>query len=412
MWDWVKEPWAGSIQKIKRSNTPDVYKDLWTGITKSEGPVFEELTVGGDPQTNISEQMSDVKCLNGTRYSILGNLSCNKGHSISKGPTCRWFYGPVGMIAVGLEGANEIPRPDVWQVWKKLLWGGQARNGHKFQGLEKRVENMLMMNNPHQEFYDTLTKGVCAAIPLCDANFCQNWEQGQSYDLLVVVDKAETAALALSSNNNFTLRCHREAFPDEIKKATTFLGDCIKALAEILDSDRLIEPMTNFLKEFDNKEMRAKLDSLVELRDALRDADGVDVPTMNPDCDKVVLKVDMKAFLELSGTGCLDSGLLPSPDPWLLGMKAAINAYFMHTKKKLVPACPSSNQESEDEDSQPFAQVLSNLSSSYEWPPAFRNRIRDLASYQTPEEVAYVTESGDDISVVTCDSFAEYSPVR
>ena len=43
VWDWVKEPWAGSIQKIKRSNTPDVYKDLWTGITKSEGPVFEEL---------------------------------------------------------------------------------------------------------------------------------------------------------------------------------------------------------------------------------------------------------------------------------------------------------------------------------------------------------------------------------
>ena len=65
---------------------------------------------------------------------------------------------------------------------------------------------------------------------------------------------------------------------------------------------------------------------------------------MNPDCDKVVLKVDMKAFLELSGTGCLDSGLLPSPDPWLLGMKAAINAYFMHTNKKLVPACPSSNK--------------------------------------------------------------------
>ena len=72
-----------------------------------------------------------------------------------------------------------------------------------FQGLEKRVENMLMMNNPHQEFYDTLTKGVCAAIPLCDANSARIGSK-DSYDLLVVVDKAETAALALSSNNNFT----------------------------------------------------------------------------------------------------------------------------------------------------------------------------------------------------------------
>jgi hypothetical protein len=379
-----------------------------TGITKSEGLVFEELTVGGDPQTNITEQVSDVKCLSGITHSILGNLSCNKGHSIAKGPTCRWFYGPVGMIAVGLEGANEIPRPDVWQLWKRLLWGGQALNGHKFLGLEKRVENMLMMNNPHQEFYDTLTKGVCAAIPLCDANFCQNWQQGQSYDLLVVVDNAKTAALALSSNNNFTRKCHREAFPDEIEKATTFLGDCIKALAEILDSDRLIEPMNDFLQKFDNKEMCAKLDSLVELRDALRAAGGVDVPTVKPGCDKVVLKVDMKAFLQLSGARLLDSGLLPSPDPWLLGMKAAINAYFMLTKKKLVPAYPSSNQENEDEGSQALSWMFSNLSSSYEWPLAFRNRIRDVASYQTPAEVAYVTESEDDISVVTCgDSFAE-----
>jgi len=230
-----------------------------------------------------------------------------------------------------------------------------------------------------------------------------------------VVDSAETAALALSSNNIFTRKCHREAFPDEIEKATTFLGDCIKALAEILNSDRLIEPMNDFLKKFDNKEMRAKLDSLVELRDALQDAGVVDVPTMNPFCYKVVLKVDMKAFLKGSGVGSLDSGLTPSPDPWLLGMKAAINAHFMLTKKKLVPACPSCNQESgeEDEDSQRFAQALSNWSTSDEWPPAFRNRIRDLASYQTPEEVAYVTESEDDVSVVTCDTqpFVELQPI-
>lgn len=317
--------------------------------------------------------MTDVKCLNKTNYSILGNLSCDKGHSIAKGPTCRWFYGPLGMIAVGLEGANEIPRSDVWQLWKKLLWGGHAENGQKFQGLEKRAENMLMMNNPHQKFYDTLTKGVCTIIPLCDASFCQNWEQGQRYDVLVLVDNAKTATLALSSNNIFTHKYHREAFPDEIEKATTFLGDCIKALAEILDSNWLIEPMNDFLEKLDNKGMRAELDSLVELRDALRAAGVVDVPTMNPFCDKVVLKVDMKVFLEGSGVGSLDNGLLPSPDPLLLGMKAAINAYFMCTKKKLVPTCPSSNEEeSEDEDeaASPFLRCFRTgalLASGY-WP--------------------------------------------
>lgn len=94
VWNWVKEPWAGSIQKIKRSHTPNVYKDLLTGISKSEGLVFEELTFGGDPQTNVSELMTDVKCFNNTIYSILGNRSCNKGNSIAKGATCRWFYGP------------------------------------------------------------------------------------------------------------------------------------------------------------------------------------------------------------------------------------------------------------------------------------------------------------------------------
>jgi len=218
VWNWVKEPWAGSIQKIKRSHTPNVYKDLLTGISKSEGLVFEELTFGGDPQTNVSELMTDVKCFNNTIYSILGNRSCNKGNSIAKGPTCRWFYGPVGMIAVGLEGANEIPRSDVWQLWKKLLWGGHAQNGHKFQGLEKRAENMLMMNNPHQEFYDTLTKGVCTAIPFCDANFCQNWEQGQSYDLLVwltalkqppLPSRATTSLPASATEKLFLMRSRR-----------------------------------------------------------------------------------------------------------------------------------------------------------------------------------------------------------
>jgi len=68
-------------------------------------------------------------------------------------------------------------------------------NGHEFQGLEKHTENMLMMNNPHQNFCGTLMEGVCAIVPPCDADFCQNWEQGQSCDLLAVVDNAETAPL-------------------------------------------------------------------------------------------------------------------------------------------------------------------------------------------------------------------------
>jgi len=105
VWDWVKEPWACSIQKIKQSVAPDVHKDLLTGITESEGLVCEEVTVGGDPRTNVTAQMSDVKCCNGARFLILGNHSCNKVHLVAKGPTCGWFCGPVGMIAVGLEGA-------------------------------------------------------------------------------------------------------------------------------------------------------------------------------------------------------------------------------------------------------------------------------------------------------------------
>jgi hypothetical protein len=117
-----------------------------------------------------------------------------------------------------------------------------------FAGLEKRAENFVLVNNPQQSIFDTLENGVLAIIPICEANFSRKWQQGLSYDLLVVADTPETyTRLNIRTGGVRTKLFHHEASIKDITQATNFLGICIKALAEILasDSNMLLLPMKN-----------------------------------------------------------------------------------------------------------------------------------------------------------------------
>lgn len=94
-----------------------------------------------------------------------------------------------------------------------------------------------------------------------------------------------------------------------------------------------------------------KLRALEELRDSLNEASTIDVPTLKAGCGKIVLKIDMKSYLEAPNIGPLKSTKeFPYPDPWLVGMKSAINAYYGHTNQKLLPACspPVANNDSNE----------------------------------------------------------------
>lgn len=79
--------------------------------------------------------------------------------------------------------------------------------------------------------------------------------------------------------------------------------------------------------------MRDKLEGLKSLRSSLSGSGEVEVPTIKSNiAGKVVLKIEMKNYMEISGVNKLDSGFYPYTDPWLVGMKAAINIYFRHKK--------------------------------------------------------------------------------
>lgn len=105
--------------------------------------------------------------------------------------------------------------------------------------------------------------------------------------------------------------------------------------------------------------MRAKLAELNTMRTAFLDAGTVDVPSLKPSRGKVVLKINMEAYLEMSGVAKVSSGCYPRPDPWLAGIKAAINIYFGRTGKKLLPACfsPRDAEDSDDDDEGDFFRV-------------------------------------------------------
>jgi len=186
------------------------------------------------------------------------------------------------------------------------------------------VENLLALKNPHEPLYDTLKDGQLAFIPICDVAFCRDWNQGMSYNLLVVADSYETYERVVMPRNPPTAKYHREALPQEIQKATEFLGVCAKALGETLASDTLpISPMRDYLEESwdtksDEKErnlLRDKLKTLENLKAELVNAGEITVPRANLLCNKVVLKIDMEAYMKISEIRTLDSGSFPYPDP-------------------------------------------------------------------------------------------------
>ena len=118
------------------------------------------------------------------------------------------------------------------------------------------------------------------------------------------------------------------------------------ALSAILtDETILIGPMRKFLDNDSERIpsgnlalMLSRLQELEELRDSL--VDGVAVPHLKEDWGgKIALKVDMASYLMPSGCDKLSSGEYPYPDPWLLGMKAAINTFYAFSGRKLLPSC-------------------------------------------------------------------------
>jgi hypothetical protein len=84
--------------------------------------------------------------------------------------------------------------------------------------------------------------------------------------------------------------------------------------------------------------MREKLEVLQTLSNSLLESGEVEVPSIKPKrAAKAVLKIDMETYMKRCGVNTLPSGWYPYPDPWLVGMKAAINIYFGHKSVKLLP---------------------------------------------------------------------------
>lgn len=345
IWQWEQKPWEGTAEKMRRTKTPSIYMDLANAAQQNSKSL----------KTEGSSQSSDSKIFSDAQFAISGKADHNKGHQIHKSPTCRPFYGPIAERAVGCHFGEE----DQESGWRILLRG----KGNVI-GIEKMAENFVVLTDPHESIYDSLSKGVVTTIPIIQVEDALEWDQGIPYDLLLIADSKSTyESLAPRERRNVL----QKATPEDVRTGTEFLSSCIAALVELLASDdnKFLGTMTDILKQKKDEDhdskvqnyraimRKDKLPDLKCLRDKLRKEQGhALLPTTKPDVTKSIIKVNMEDYMKYSGVGTYGDDVYPFADPLLVGFKAAINAYYQITRPyKLLPACVPPADSSDEESS-------------------------------------------------------------
>jgi hypothetical protein len=175
---------------------------------------------------------------------------------IGKDPACAFFQGKP---AEGALGINLDQDANAGLKHQLLVYGVQEYKDQfgeivqAIQGLrDRKEENMVVMNAQHDEYMDNFKKGNnIVVLPIYTLRDCKKWQQGVSYDLLIVASNEQCykwmAINGLSQGIS-------KASPDEIKIAAKLANDFIEGLLDLTLHDAI--PAVPETPDANNEEKR------------------------------------------------------------------------------------------------------------------------------------------------------------
>lgn len=367
VWEWGYVDCDGAFNKLRRRQTPKSYLSLVDLIARvNKGEIKSYSVPGGEDYKTL--QSEDGAYRNATN-SIIGNEIKNKAHQLPKSKPCRCYYGPIAECAAGLK-----PIAPRWREggWNALLMGvnGEVedKQGNKtnmsVKGMEKLAENFLIMMKPHDNLYDTYDDGILLTFPIISLEDALIWKEGQPVNFLIAADPSGYSAPIETRNIPGLLT---KATPEDIEKATEFVGQIIAALTDLIasdENDNFVDTMNEIIdvnpfrrgvffgKESEYQTAKIHLQNLKTLRTSLRTPENKGkgfIPT-KVISKKPLLKVNMEVWLQASNIDKSEDEAYYTVDPLLAGIKAGNGLYFAKTGTKLLPGCKRKDDGSEASD--------------------------------------------------------------
>lgn len=391
-------PISGSWEEVRRKTTPQCYTDLAIAATSNFETCKDHLVkITKKSKTGSRSTSSSRSDGSGRKTNTVSNIfdhesgTYSRAHQIGKAPECAFFHGKAGAGAVGVSLEEDDEDKELKE--RLMVYGveeftdHEGRNVQAVQGLRDcKKENMVYLNSQHAEYFDDLSKGNLVIIPILDLKACQDWQQGEAYDLLVVASNEDTYDWMAVSHNTKGVTA---ADAKDIAKATDLANTFAKGLVDLLvnhdlpHSDQVerlqgesqsdqedaaydvglglgqmmknssslsLSPSASELTPEEKttlERIKRKTETMNQVRNYILKKKKVALPEWSPErldaAGKVVLKVSLK-----------DWPFEDYPDPFLVALKGAINLYFFGSQElrhKLLPACPDSFSQSGENDS-------------------------------------------------------------
>ena len=294
----------------------------------------------------------------------LGGKNGNRGHLIPQPSTlCAPRYGIIAQPVLGFSfedffKEDLFPKRDnedgeLREVLKKILQLSVISDGNEKMphGLASRQENILMVpKGGHKDYFDQGCQWFFIPVMTLEEALL-GWPENNRYKVMVIAgdiqnDKATSYDVAemyrqLIPSNVLEKDCHGLLKADEIKKATSFITDFAKAIADMVtgrgeaegfnltpnDLDR--DDKSN---EYQKRHWQDKLVELDEGRESLM--------------RKTVKVPFIKKNTDFSKIRLLGLTIEKGPDPALLGIKNAIS-WMTQNGQRPLPACGENEEDSD-----------------------------------------------------------------
>ena len=330
-------------------------------VSDESSTVRDDSTTEGKERNRLhgkSKNVTAKKLHAQTKTSIFGGEG-NQAHLLEKKSTeCAHLQGIIGPAILGVDLASICSDRD------RLIRAFRATAIGDSSGLCDSMHNIIKLPKAgHEMYFDSPQWPAWLVLPVKDLVEAADFDPQKGYwviplaGLLQNLESNGVNAQNLSHHKKECLKTlygedyeahpdtQRLAKPEETKKAIAFLVACIKALADVVTGLPIGESVLKKLMpiELDRTEGKKRLSPEKKEMMEKTCASLLDGKVWIPD---FIESVDLKSMNILMVR--LEPGVVPLPDPLLLGVKSAIN-WMAQNGQKPLPTCPDPDS-SDDED--------------------------------------------------------------
>lgn len=331
-WTTLESLWATVDHPISAADFSVI------GRNKGQGALYSNCYEHVDKKMSKgSRSGSTNQIANNERIDAFGNVSTQAAHLLSHAQVCHKAFGFLGEAAVGMYFEDE--KCNVFSLAtnppktkrRKVLMGVSGVHRSSLKG---NKFNKLYLKD-HGEYFDTETPSILV-IPILPLEIVKNWassaESATAYDMLAVAFGPRSTFV----HQDVLQYAPQKCTPDDIRTARELLEAFVKGIAGSIKENDALENLTE--KELSSPQ-NISLVTWQALVKRIRGGTQADmqVPSQwaGPRDEPIVVA---KARLTTGNS---------LPDPWLLALKSAIN-YSAHCGTRLLPACPSDVEGSDD----------------------------------------------------------------